>query len=503
MLFNSLHFLLFFPVFCYLYFAVPRRFQHMVLAAGGYYFYGSFSPYFTIILLTITCNDFIAGKMMDATDKISQKKRWLFLSMAVNLGILFTFKYIDFVDNNIRDLLGLLHIGWFVPEPWFNTWVVPVGVSFLTFQSLSYTIDVYKGVTKAEQRFSYFAAFTAFWPVMVNGPIERARNLLPQLHKEHSFDYSNLQQGLFRMGWGLFKKVVIADRLAFYVNDMYAHYNEVSGWTTWLGAFFFLLQVYCDFSGYSDLALGGAKVLGIDVMENFRRPFFSKNLADFWTRWHISLSTWLTDYVFFYLGAYKAKSAKVVFNVIFVLAICGLWHGANWPMVISFTMVGCAMAIRYLWQNNVVRAIRPSNTYKLFDKYFPDWAHSVVTILIFLFCFLLFRVYSAQMALNAAHPENPVSWTAIAAPLYGNLFKLHTANYLTEWLLHKGTIQLGILVFFMVVLFVVEALTGDRKIEQVVLAKNRNFRWSIYIVLLACIVWFGVFNNTTFVYFQY
>ncbi len=503
MLFNSLHFLLFFPVFCFIYFAVPKKHQWKVLVAGGYYFYGNFSPFFAIILFVITCNDFLAGIMMDKETEQSKKKKWLYLSIAGNLGILFTFKYLDFVDNNIRELLSVLHIPWIVPEPWFNSWIVPVGVSFLTFQSLSYTIDVYKGITKAEKQFGYFSSFTAFWPVMVNGPIERAKNLLPQIHQPHDFDYDNLRKGLFRMGWGLFKKVVIADRLAFYVNDMYAHYDTVTGWTIWLGAFFFLLQVYCDFSGYSDIALGAAKVIGIDVMENFRRPFFSKNLADFWTRWHISLSTWLTDYVFFYLGAYKASGAKVVFNVIFVLALCGLWHGANWPMVISFTMVGVCMAIRYLWQNNVVRAIRPSNSYKLFDKYFPNRAHSVVTILIFLFCFLLFRVYSAQMAYNHAHPEAPIGWTTIASALYGNLFKLNSAAYMNDWLMHKGMVQFVILFAFIFILFLVEALIGDTKIETVVLAKEKLQRWTIYTLLLVCIVWFGVFNNTTFVYFQY
>jgi len=503
MLFNSLHFLIFFPIFCYLYLRVPKKHQYKILVAGGYYFYGNFSPFFAIILFVITCNDFIAGKMMDKSPSHQQKKKWLYLSMLGNLGILFTFKYLDFVDNNIRELLGVFHLGWFVPEPWFNNWIVPVGVSFLTFQSLSYTIDVYKGVTKAEQHFGYFAAFTAFWPVMVNGPIERAKNLLPQIKEEHRFDYDRMRHGLFRMAWGIFKKAVIADRLAFYVDDLYMHYNEVSGWTTLIGGLFFFIQVYCDFSGYSDIALGAAKVIGIDVMENFKRPFFAKNLADFWTRWHISLSTWLTDYVFFYLGAYKASGGKVVFNVIFVLALCGLWHGANWPMVLSFTFVGVCMAIRYIWQSQVVRNIKPSNTYRLFDKYFPDWAHSVVTILIFLSCFLLFRVHTAQVAINQTHPNAPVEWMTIATKLYGNLIKLHTAHYFNEWMLNKGIVQFAIGVFFIFVLFTTEAIIGDAKIETIVMKKGKQARWLIYILLMVSIVWFGIFNNTSFVYFQY
>ena len=474
MLFNSLHFLLFFPVFCFLYFSVPKQHQWKILVAGGYYFYGNFSPFFAIILFVITCNDFLAGIMMDKASTQQQKKKWLFLSMVGNLGILFTFKYLDFADNNIRDFLAVFNIPWFVPEPLFNDWIVPVGVSFLTFQSLSYTIDVYKGVTKAEQHFGYFASFTAFWPVMVNGPIERAKNLLPQIKVEHRFDYDRMRHGLFRMAWGFFKKAVIADRLAFYVDHLYLHYDVISGWTTLIGGLFFFIQVYCDFSGYSDIALGAAKVIGIDVMENFKRPFFSKNLADFWTRWHI-----------------------------FVLALCGLWHGANWPMVLSFTMVGVFMAIRYWWQANIVRVIKPSNTYRLFEKYIPDWMHSIATILLFLFCFLLFRVHTAQMAINHMHPDAPVEWTTIAKTLYTNLFKLHTAGYFQEWMINKGIVQFAIAVFFVFVLFITEAIIGDAKIESIVLAKEKPQRWGIYILLVVSIVWFGIFNNTSFVYFQY
>ncbi|MDB5228832.1 MAG: rane bound O-acyl transferase family protein [Bacteroidota bacterium] len=503
MLFNSLHFLFFFPIFCYIYFSVPKQHQYKILIAGGYYFYGNFSPFFAIILFVITCNDFFSAKMMEKESSQKRKKKWLYLSMLGNLGILFIFKYLDFADNNIRSFLSVLHIPWFVPEPWFNHWVVPVGLSFLTFQSLSYTIDVYKGVTKAEHHFGYFASFTAFWPVMVNGPIERAKNLLPQIKQEHHFDYDRMRHGLFRMAWGIFKKVVIADRLAFYANDMFSHYGEATGWTIWMGGFFFFLQVYCDFSGYSDIALGAAKVIGIDVMENFRRPFFSKNLAEFWTRWHISLSTWLTDYVFFYLGAYKATGAKVVFNVIFVLTLCGLWHGANWPMVLSFTMIGIFMSIRYLWQYNVVRYIKPSNTYKLFDKYFPGWGHASITVLIFVFCFILFRVHSIQVTVNRAHTESFISWTAIASVLYANLFKLNSAHYFKEWVMHKGILQFMIAVFFVLILFITEKYIGDHRIEDIVLTKPEQQRWLVYVLLFVSIIWFGIFNNTSFVYFQY
>jgi D-alanyl-lipoteichoic acid acyltransferase DltB (MBOAT superfamily) len=503
MLFNSLHFLLFFPIFLAIYFSVPQKHQWKLLLASGYYFYGAFSPKYDLILIAITLNDFFAGqKIYEAVGK-KDKKKWLYLSMAMNLGILFFFKYINFADDNIRFVFEKLHLPYFVPEPWFNDIIVPVGVSFITFQSLSYTIDIYKGLIQPEKHLGHFASFTAFWPVMVNGPIERAKNLIPQLKEYHQFDYDRVRSGLFRMAWGLFKKVVIADRIAFYTDDMYVHYQDVSGWTIVLGAFFFLFQVYCDFSGYSDIALGTARVMGINVMENFRRPFFSKNLGDFWTRWHISLSTWLTDYVFFYLGAYKASGYKVVFNLVFVLSLCGLWHGANWPMVLSFTMVGTAMAIRYLWQQHVIRVIKPSNSYRFYHKYFPEWAHIVVTVTILCFCFLLFRVHVTAQMINRGHPGFHVSWEQMGAALYGKLFHLGSAGYFMDWILHKGIVQFVLGILFMIILLFTEYLVGDSTIESVVLSKNKIQRWAIYSVLLIVIVWLGVFNNTAFVYFQF
>ncbi|MEZ4879935.1 MAG: hypothetical protein R2801_07210 [Chitinophagales bacterium] len=463
---------------------------------SGYYFYGSFSPSYLLILAAITLNDYFAGiKIAEATTKKS-KKRWLALSMAMNLGILFFFKYANFIDDNIRSIFDLFQLPYVVPEPWFNDFVVPVGVSFITFQSLSYTLDIYKGIIEPERKMGYFALFTCFWPVMVNGPIERAKNLLPQLKVPHHFEYNNVRDGLFRILWGLFKKVVIADRLAFYVDDMYLHYQEASGWTIIIGALLFFFQVYCDFSGYSDIALGAAKCMGINITENFKRPFFSKNLADFWTRWHISLSTWLTDYVFFYLGAYKASGTKVVFNLVLVLSLCGLWHGANWPMVLAFSLVGVAMAIRYLWQYNVLRSIKPSNAYKLYKKYFPEQMHIVVTILILTFCFLLFRVHVTSQELG-------VSWTTIAGQLYAKSLHIFSANYFSTWILHKGIAQFIIGISFLLILLLIEHFIKDEPIDTVVAQFHKNKRWLFYFFLAISTLWFGVYNNTSFVYFQF
>ena len=503
MLFNSLHFVIFFPLFLCAYFLVPRKDQYKVMVLGGYYFYGSFNWYLLLILFGITCNDFFAGKMIEKTTEPHKRKRWLMLSIAGNLGVLIACKYLNFIDDNLREIFAFFHINWPIAEVAMNDWIVPVGFSFITFQSLSYTIDVYKGLIRAEKSFGHFCAFTAFWPVMVNGPIERGKNLLPQINCEHAFDVFRLKEGLLRMAWGMFKKVVIADRLAFYVDDFYTHYQVVSGWTIWIGGFLFVLQVYCDFSGYSDIAIGCARILGIDVMENFKRPLYSKNMSDFWTRWHISLSTWLTDYVFYYLGAYKAGSLKVVFNVIFVLTLCGLWHGANWPMILAFTLIGIFMAIRFLWQQYIVHQIKPSNLYKISDKYIPSFMHVILTISIFIFCFILFRVNSFEVSYNKLHAEAPLSWMEIAKPLYQHMFNLTSATYLLPWLNFKGAVTLGILIFYILILLASEYVIGDRKIEEVVLPKSNLIRWSVYLFLLFSIVWFGVFNNTTFVYFQY
>lgn len=503
MLFNSFSFLLFFPIFLFLYFRINPKHQWKLLLLSGYYFYGSFAPQYLLILVAITLNDFFAGQKIHDSETTNAKRKWLFLSMTMNLGILFFFKYISFLDENIRTIFDFLHLPYFEPNPILENIIVPVGVSFITFQSLSYTLDIYKGLIKPERNLGYFAIFTAFWPVMVNGPIERAKNLMPQLKVTHTFDYERTRSGLIRMLFGFFKKLVIADRLAFFVDDMYMHFNDASGWTIILGALLFFFQVYCDFSGYSDIALGAARIMGINITENFKRPFFSKNLAEFWTRWHISLSTWLTDYVFFYLGAYKASGLKVVFNVVFVLTICGLWHGANYPMILAFTMIGIAMAIRYLWQYNVVRKIRPSNAYKLFDKYFPDWGHVVVTVSILVFCFLLFRVHTAQQAWNHLHPEEQVSWEHIASLLYTKLFYITKAGYFTEWINHKGIIEFIVGIISLVVLIFIEAMIGDTPIDQVIIKKSKVVRWGIYVLFTLAIVWFGVYNNTSFVYFQY
>ena len=501
MLFNSLEFIIFFPIVVLLYFNIPKRYRWLFLLGSSYYFYMAWNPKYILLILLSTFVDYFASKWMSKETTKSGKKKFLYFSLVINLGLLIGFKYIPFIDENFRALFELIGLNYPNAPGWFDRIVLPVGISFYTFQTLSYTIDVYKGVTKPEKHFGIFALYVAFWPQLVAGPIERSNQLLPQLRASHDFDFERVRSGLFRVLVGLFKKVVIADRLALYANEVYNNYPQAEGVTVLLGAYFFVIQVYCDFSGYSDIAIGSARILGINLMENFRRPFFAKNLPDFWTRWHISLSTWLTDYVFFYLGAYKASGLKVVFNVLLVLSVCGLWHGANWPMVLSFTIIGVMMAIRYLWQTNVVRNIRPSNTYKLFNK-IPDVVHIFITFNMIVIGFLLFRVDGVVRFYEAAGQD--VHWFDIAKTMYGNLLKVTETGYLIPLMKSNGgIINFALSIALIIFLFVVEAIVKDRLIEDVVLKKRQYIRWFIYTAMITFMLWFGVFTNTEFFYFQF
>jgi alginate O-acetyltransferase complex protein AlgI len=501
MLFNSVEFLLFFPAFLLVYFLLPHRYRWFFTLLASLFFYMCYSPKYIVLLMFSTwISWYSANKIAESTTQ-KGRNNWLAAGIILNVLQLVVFKYLNFLDDNFRGLFELLGIGYPVPEPWFNNIILPVGISFFTFHTLAYTIDVYKGITPVERRFAFYTLFVAYWPQLLAGPIPRANQLIPELRQRVEPDYERMRSGLIRMAFGMFKKVVIADRLSMYVKHVYDNYEDATGWTVLLGAAMFVIQVYCDFSGYSDIAIGASRVMGIRLMENFKRPFFAKNLADFWTRWHISLSTWLTDYVFFYLGAYKSSGAKVVFNVIFVLTICGLWHGANWPMVLSFTIIGIMMAIRYLWQFNVIRLIKPSNLYRLSEKYLTDGVNRFITFFMLVIGFMLFRVQAVVESLAAKGVE--VGWTDVAGTMYRNIIRFNEAGFLSEIIHHKGEANFFLGVFFTGLLLVTEGLTGDQFIEDRLVKQKRWFRWAVYLFMLVGIFWFGVFNESEFVYFQF
>ncbi|MFC1785350.1 MBOAT family O-acyltransferase, partial [Candidatus Neomarinimicrobiota bacterium] len=289
MLFNSTQFIIFFPVVVFFYFLLPHRFRWMLLLVASYYFYMCWKAEYLLLILGSTIVDYIVAIQMSRQSTKAKKKLYLILSLAVNLGLLFGFKYFNFFSDSFRTIFDQFNVLYNVPT--FKV-LLPVGISFYTFQTLSYTIDVYRGKREPEKHLGIFALYVAFFPQLVAGPIERSTRLLPQLVKKYNFDYNRVTDGLKLMLWGFFKKVVIADRVAVIVNQVYNNPNDAAGLPLLIGTYLFAFQIYCDFSGYSDIAIGAAKVFGIDLMQNFRRPYFAKSIREFWQRWHISLSTW-------------------------------------------------------------------------------------------------------------------------------------------------------------------------------------------------------------------
>ena len=334
MLFNSLHFALFFPIVFLLYWLATKgklKSQNILLLVASYFFYACWDYRFLFLLMFSTLLDYFTGlKMSDAKNKGS-KRFWFWLSICINLGFLGAFKYFNFFAESFADLLSLfgLHTNY-----WTLQVILPVGISFYTFHGLSYVIDVYNNKIKPERNFIDYALFVGFFPLLVAGPIERATHLLPQIKKERQFEYSKAIDGLKQILWGLFKKIVIADNCAEYANYIFNNSADLSGSTLVLGAVFFAFQIYGDFSGYSDIALGTARLLGIDLLRNFAFPYFSRDIAEFWRRWHISLSSWFKDYLYIPLGGSKGGTWMKVRNTFIIFLVSGFWHGANWTFIV-------------------------------------------------------------------------------------------------------------------------------------------------------------------------
>jgi len=331
MLFNSFAFLIFFPAVVLLYYLLPHRFRWFFLLAASYYFYMNWQPVYAIMIFTSTIITWTFGVLIEKSHTRNRKRLFLTISQLINFGILFTFKYFNFINESVFAVMDAMNIRWTVPN---LDLLLPVGISFYTFQAVGYTIDVYRGEIKAEKHLGIYALFVSFFPQLVAGPIERTKNLLPQFRLKHSFDPARLESGLKQMIWGFFMKVVVADRLSLLVNAAYNNVDAHNGTTLLIATFFFAFQIYCDFAGYSNIAIGAARIMGFDLMTNFRRPYFSTNIGEFWHRWHISLSTWFRDYVYIPLGGNKVSESRKYLNIFVTFVVSGIWHGANWTFVI-------------------------------------------------------------------------------------------------------------------------------------------------------------------------
>ena len=339
MLFNSLSFLIFFPVITLLFFLLPHKFRWILLLLASSFFYMFFKPIYILILLSTIIIDYYAGiKIEEGRDK-KKKKLFLVISIIANIGVLAVFKYFDFINQNITDLL--VECGFKNPIPFLNI-LLPVGLSFHTFQAMSYTIEVYRGNQKSERHFGIYALYVMFYPQLVAGPIERPQNIIHQFKEPKRFEYSNVSAGLKLMIFGFFKKLVIADNLAVGVDEVYNHLQLYHGLALATATFFFAIQIYCDFSGYSDIALGAAKVMGFKLMSNFDRPYSSGSISEFWSRWHISLSSWFKDYLYISLGGNRVKISRLYFNLFVVFLVSGLWLNC-------FNVIAVFILVSFAW----------------------------------------------------------------------------------------------------------------------------------------------------------
>jgi D-alanyl-lipoteichoic acid acyltransferase DltB (MBOAT superfamily) len=479
MLFNSFEFALFFPLVCCLYFAAPYRARLPLLLVASCVFYMAFIPAYILILFVTIAIDYFAGIRIENSHG-SARRAWLIISILSTCLVLFVFKYFDFFTGNF---VGLAHLaGWGLPKPVVHI-ILPIGLSFHTFQSLSYVIEVYYGRQKAEHNFIPYATYVMFFPQLVAGPIERPQNLLHQFYEKHDFDYDRITAGLKRMAWGLFKKLVVADRLALYVNDVYAAPRNFNGLQLTLATFFFAYQIYCDFSGYSDIALGAAQVLGFKLMENFKTPYYSRSISEFWHRWHISLSTWFRDYLYIPMGGSRAGLPRWALAVLVTFTVSGLWHGANWTYVVWGALNGV-----YLLVGVATKGVR-ERFYEVVGLSKDNFARRciavVTTFVLTLGAWVLFRARSLSDAGYVfTHWFSHWSFAAIKTPQ----FQLKYFPAAIAGLIALEAVQLLQPKFSFV------PKLGKSPIL---------LRWALYMAVIFGVILFGVFRQTQFIYFQF
>lgn len=494
MLFNSLEFLIFFPTVVFLYFTLPSRFQWLLLLMASYIFYMFWRVDYALILFASTIVDYVCGRMMGRVPEENRRRRkpWLWLSLFSNLGVLFAFKYFNFFSDAARDLALLLEMEYATPVFEF---LLPMGISFYTFQTMSYSIDVYYGRIAPEKHFGVFALFVSFFPQLVAGPIERAGNLLEQLRQQHSFNYQLASSGIQLMAWGFFKKVVIADRLAPMVNQVYNNPTEYEGIPLIVATLFFAFQIYCDFSGYSDIAIGAARVMGFKLMVNFRSPYFATSIKDFWSRWHISLSTWFRDYLYIPLGGNRVVKWRWYYNIFIVFLVSGLWHGASW----TFVVWGALHGIYQVFATATERE-RSSLAQKLYLHRIPRlYKFLQIATTFFLVClaWVFFRannISDAWYITTHMFAGIPESTSAILNEEFA-IFKLLYLNQLRE-------------IFYLSVLAILFLLIkeyADRIIDLKKVLDNLPVpaKIAFYGIAGALIVLMGNFTEAEFIYFQF
>ncbi len=482
MLFNSVSFLLFFPIVVIIYYALPHKMRPLFLLIASSYFYMCYVPKYILILFFLITLDYILGRAIQGSTGRSRK--WLLIvSILSNLGTLFVFKYLNFFNENIAALAHLLN--WQYSFALLRV-ALPLGLSFHVFQSLSYVIEVYKGRYKAEMNYIHYALYVMFFPQLVAGPIERPQNLLPQINTLRDFDFSRMKRGLERMLWGFFKKLVIADQISVIVDRLFSHLPSDSFSLVFLSVLF-TYQLYCDFSGYSDIAIGSANVLGFDLVENFNRPFAAISVADFWRRWHISLSSWLRDYLYYPLAFSWGKVSKyrLYVSLFITFTLIGLWHGARMTFVVMGALHGM-----YLVVGSMTERFRDKFAVFIRLSVFPRMRSVLKILTVFslvTISFIFFRAESVSQAL----------W------IIGHIF---TGGYMgLKSLQGLGLVNDGRLMIFPAIIFmeVVQYVMVKKGTFYIFEDKPKIFRYAWRYALIFILLWFGSGAEQAFIYFQF
>lgn len=489
MLFNSYHFLCFFPVVVLLYFAIPQKIRWVWLLICSYYFYMCWSARYVVLLIFATGVTYCAGMLVQYVKTERWKKPILALSICACLSVLFLFKYATFVVNSINGVLAQLHIDVVLPS---HDFLLPMGISFYTFQAISYVIDVYRKEIEAEKNPFKYALFISFFPQLVAGPIERSKNLLKQVREEHHFDFLQMRDGLLLMLWGFFLKLVIADRAAVVVDTVYGDYITYSGMFLVVATILFSIQIYCDFAGYSIIAMGAARVMGFELMENFDSPYLARSVAEFWRRWHISLTSWFKDYLYIPLGGNRKGVLRKHVNKVLVFLTSGLWHGAEWSFVVWGGLNGIYQVIGELLMP--VREVL-KNRFGIQEN---SVGHKMVKVLI-TFCLVDFSwIFFRADTMNDA-------WLIVKSifTTYNPWILFDQSLYTMG--LNRQNVQL--LFLAIVILFVADAMKYKGiRVREIVVRQHIVCRWICYLVALFFVVilgWYGFEYGSSFIYFQF
>lgn len=456
----------------------------------------AFIPIYIVILFATIIVDYIAGIMIE-NSKGKRRKLFLVASIVANVGVLAVFKYYNFFAANIDTLLSSMHITT-TSVPLLKI-LLPIGLSFHTFQAMSYTIEVYRGNQKAERHFGIYALYVMFYPQLVAGPIERPQNVIHQFHEEKIFNYDNAVSGLRLMMWGMFKKVVIADRLSELTDPVFNNPHNYPAITLALATVFFAFQIYCDFSGYSDIALGSARVMGFKLMKNFDRPYSSKSISEFWSRWHISLSTWFRDYLYISLGGNRVSVPRWFFNLFFVFLVSGFWHGANWTFIVWGALHGFYLIASILIEKAKVKLFGPANTKTKTKNVVINAINITITFILVSVAWVFFRANTIPDAIYI------IKQLPFAFRDGFRILKTRDAEFMNIWDINEF-LTFKRLAFAFILIFLLEFIQfAQYKFNIIRMLYNRPvyFRWFMYYLVIYVIITYGVFKNHQFIYFQF